>query len=111
MKAYGIRRQHPKGLPDNHPPKGYVNWWEKENAIVKSKKSERQISKKELIEAFASMERHDLKVNTIICTVCGCVVHMDEKTPVCGHLKQLAKDYDTGERMNRATQRINASIA
>jgi hypothetical protein len=28
MKQYGRRRQHPGNLPDNHPGKGYVNWWE-----------------------------------------------------------------------------------
>ena len=47
MKAYGRHRQHPGNIPDNHPSKGYVNWWEVEVDKVKSKKSERQQSKKQ----------------------------------------------------------------
>lgn len=50
MEAYGRKRQHPGNLPDNHPPKGYVNWWEAENAKVKSKKTARQIAKKEVLK-------------------------------------------------------------
>lgn len=47
MKTYGRRRQHPGNLPDNHPSKGFINWWEAEGK-VKSKKSERQDAKKEI---------------------------------------------------------------
>ena len=47
MKAYGRRPQHPGNMPDNHPPKGSINWWEAEG-LVKSKKCERQEAKKEI---------------------------------------------------------------
>jgi len=42
MKKYGRQPQHPHNTPDNHPKKGYVNWWEIENHSGKSKKRERQ---------------------------------------------------------------------
>jgi hypothetical protein len=41
MKQYGRQKQHPGNLPDNHPPKGYVNWWEYEYHNGKSKKRAR----------------------------------------------------------------------
>lgn len=28
VKQYGRRRQHLWNLSDNHPGKGYVNWWD-----------------------------------------------------------------------------------
>ena len=43
MKPYGHKNcQH--NHPDNHPPKGLVNWWEVELKTV-SKKRERRKSK------------------------------------------------------------------
>lgn len=42
MKQYGRQRQHPSNLPDNHPQKGYVNWWETEYHKGKSKKRARR---------------------------------------------------------------------
>jgi len=42
MKKYGRQKQHPGNLPDNHPPKGSVNWWEAEYHDGKSKKRERR---------------------------------------------------------------------
>ena len=48
MKPYGTKPQHPSNIPDNHPPKGYVNWWEVENVKVKSKKYERQLAEKQI---------------------------------------------------------------
>jgi hypothetical protein len=50
MEAYGRQRQHPGNFPDNHPPKGFVNWWEKEYGIMKSKKNARQKAKVEIEE-------------------------------------------------------------
>jgi|GEM_PF-7113907 len=45
----------------------------------------------ELFEAFAAIENHDLKVATIICTICGCVIYKDkvENEVVCDHLKEM----------------------
>lgn len=44
-----------------------------------------------LREAFDSVQKHDLKPNTIICTVCGCALRVDdESTKPCEHLKELA---------------------
>jgi hypothetical protein len=48
MEAYGRKRQHPGNLPDNHPSKGFVNWWEVEYEKVKSKKTARQSAKTEI---------------------------------------------------------------
>lgn len=46
MKPYGQRDKLKINLPDNHPKKGYVNWWEVEWNAVKSKKHARQFSRK-----------------------------------------------------------------
>jgi len=48
MKPYGRNKQHPGNQPDNHPKKGWVNWWEVETPKVKSRKRERQSIKKEI---------------------------------------------------------------
>jgi len=48
---------------------------------------------KDILEAFKSIEKHDLKVETIICTVCGNVFSVkDKETSSCEHLKQLAEE-------------------
>lgn len=48
---------------------------------------------KSLEEAFALVEKHDLKPTVIICSICGCTVNVDNvDTKPCEHLKQLAKD-------------------
>ena len=46
MKPYGLRSKLIINLPDFHPKKGYVNWWEVEWNTVKSKKRARQQAKK-----------------------------------------------------------------
>lgn len=48
MKAYGLDDKIRLNIPDCHPPKGYVNWWEWEWGGVKSKKRSRQKAKKEI---------------------------------------------------------------
>ncbi|MDO8640108.1 MAG: hypothetical protein Q7R33_01030 [Nitrosarchaeum sp.] len=48
----------------------------------------------ELVDAFESIEKHDLKVNTIICPDCGNVysfVNKDFQQP-CEHQKKLFED-------------------
>ena len=52
MKAYGLRSKLMVNLPDNHPKKGYVNWWEVEWHTVKNKKSARQKIKNKLKELY-----------------------------------------------------------
>jgi len=47
MKPYGLIKKILANHPDNHPPKGYVNWWEAERCPI-NKKSERQLTKKEI---------------------------------------------------------------
>lgn len=44
-----------------------------------------------LVEAFGEIEKHDLKVSTIICTICGGVISKTDSRP-CEHLLELAKD-------------------
>ena len=52
-----------------------------------------KIKVKEITDAFAQIEKHDLKPTTIICTVCGNVVsdQMKESSP-CEHLREMFKD-------------------
>jgi hypothetical protein len=48
---------------------------------------------KDLVEAFAAIEKHVLKPTTIICTVCGNVFSVNDKdTSPCEHLKKLAEE-------------------
>lgn len=47
MKAYGLNDKLKINLVDNHPQKGWINWWEVELGSVK-KKSARQKAKKEI---------------------------------------------------------------
>ena len=49
---------------------------------------------KEILEAFESIEKHDLKPSTIICTVCGCVFSYKEKdiSILCEHLMEMVED-------------------
>lgn len=54
MKPYGRNKQHPGNLPDNHPPKGFVNWWERECPVVKSKKRARVKAAAEIAEELAN---------------------------------------------------------
>ena len=46
----------------------------------------------EILKAFKSIEKYDLKPSTIICTVCGCVFVVDDKnTNPCEHLVEMAE--------------------
>jgi len=47
MIPYGKNKKLTKNYPDNHPQKGYVNWWEVELGGV-DKGSERQRAKNDL---------------------------------------------------------------
>jgi len=49
MKPYGLRNKLRVNLPDNHPKKGWVNWWEAELNTVKRKKLRDKRSKQHLI--------------------------------------------------------------
>ena len=51
-------------------------------------------TQEDLIKAFSAIEQHDLEVNTIICTVCGCVVNFEEKTPICEHLIEMVQGFE-----------------
>lgn len=55
MRKYGIQYKHHNNI-DNHPSKGYVNWWEYELGDFKSKKTERQKGKKLISEELYSAE-------------------------------------------------------
>jgi len=41
----------------------------------------------EIIQAFTTIEKSNLKINTIVCSICGCVVNFKNKDPICSHLK------------------------
>jgi len=47
MIPYGKNKKMRENYPDNHPKKGYVNWWEVELSGV-DKGSERQRAKREI---------------------------------------------------------------
>ena len=47
MKAYGLNKKFRFNYPDNHPPKGWVNWWETEMGSV-NKGRARQEAKRNL---------------------------------------------------------------
>ena len=47
MKAYGLKHKLFANFVDNHPQKGYVNWWEND-CTVPIKRRERQKAKKEI---------------------------------------------------------------
>ena len=53
----------------------------------------KKITPEKIVDAFAEIEKHDLKPTTIICTVCGNVFSVNDKeTSPCEHLKQLAEE-------------------
>jgi hypothetical protein len=46
-------------------------------------------TEKELVDAFKSIERHDLKPNAIGCTVCGQWFNLETKEgELCNHLRR-----------------------
>lgn len=47
MIPYGKNKKMRENYPDNHPPKGWVNWWEVELGGV-NKGSERQRAKRDI---------------------------------------------------------------
>ena len=47
MKAYGLKHKLFANFVDNHPQKGYVNWWEND-CTVPIKKRERQEAKRQI---------------------------------------------------------------
>lgn len=49
---------------------------------------------KEIQEAFEQIEKIDLKPNTIICSVCGCVIDNDtKKSELCEHFLELVESF------------------
>jgi len=55
VQRYGRQRQHPGNLPDNHPQRGRVNWWEAEFHDG-NKKRARQQARREVEEGVAMAE-------------------------------------------------------
>ena len=50
-------------------------------------------SQQQLLDAFQSIETHDLKVNVVGCSVCGCLVKLDDENSMpCEHLIELFHD-------------------
>jgi hypothetical protein len=62
-----------------------------------------------LLEAFSSITSKStpLKVNTIICSVCGCVVSIKNKTKPCRHLATLAQDFVDDEQQGTAISKFD----
>lgn len=45
-------------------------------------------------EAFNSLDGTKLEIDTIICPLCGCVLHRDKKSkPPCEHLTELFQEW------------------
>jgi len=55
MKAYGLRKKIMLNLVDNHPQKGWKNWWEVEMGGV-DKGSARQKAKREIRKIINRIE-------------------------------------------------------
>ncbi len=47
MKPLG-QKPHKRNFPDVHPPKGYVNWWEKESCCDENKAAEKREAEREI---------------------------------------------------------------
>lgn len=60
MKAYGLRNKLRSNLIDNHPKKGYINWWEVEFGVFKVKQTERQRGKKEIQKQLLENDNRDI---------------------------------------------------
>lgn len=45
MKAYGMPNKKRYNYIDNHPKKGFVNWWEVEIGCVDKKRARQQVKK------------------------------------------------------------------
>jgi hypothetical protein len=48
-----------------------------------------------LANAFASIEKSDLKIETIICSTCDCVFKIEDKTSkACEHLIEMFSEWN-----------------
>jgi hypothetical protein len=61
MKRYGRQKQHPGNLEDNHPSKGFINWWEAEYHCGKSKKRERYSAKRCIVKEIEEYGNTSIK--------------------------------------------------
>ena len=60
---------------------------------VRAQKVYDDILEKRIMEAYDAVLTHDLKPNTIICSICGNVYSIkDNKKALCQHMKDLLKD-------------------
>lgn len=52
------------------------------------------MSDQDLAEAFAAIEKHDLKVATMICIDCGHIFNVNDKeSKLCEHLEKMFKEW------------------
>ena len=58
MIPYGKNDKFHMNFPDNHPKKGWVNWWEVELGDV-NKKSARQKAKREMLKEVENEKARD----------------------------------------------------
>ena len=56
MKPYGQRDKLKVNLPDNHPSKGYINWWEVEMDNGDNRKRARRQGKKQIKQQLVDHE-------------------------------------------------------
>jgi hypothetical protein len=57
LKKYGIKPKRHNYI-DNHPPKGYINWWEAELDSY-SKKTARQAQKNDISQDLVDLQEGD----------------------------------------------------
>jgi hypothetical protein len=63
MKPYSKRNKLKLNIPDYHPQKGYINWWEANIEIAAVKGKERQTAKKIIQEEIMKKELKSIPIN------------------------------------------------
>lgn len=58
----------------------------------RAKKVYEELEQKKIIEVYDAILKHDLKPNTIICSVCGNAMIKGKKIFPCEHLKEIFKN-------------------
>ena len=62
------------------------------------------------LETYSLMLNHSLKVNTVICPVCGCIVAAGSQTKACEHLRDLALTWQTDTESNVAISKFDIIV-
>jgi len=53
---------------------------------------------KEISKLYGQIQRSSLKINTIICSTCGCILSDRSSQKPCEHFKKLYSDFQEGPK-------------